>query len=449
MAAADGSPPLDAGGSVNPSGPALNSSHNVARNEGRLCSVVSQIVGRWDEFQFLKAFHELARLRGFVTDFWVGDGSVRSVIARMLSPSKRAAFARCGTADLPGELAHIDLRAFACMMALRSGRFQARQTRLWRMQGAFVGAATKQLCKRVHAGAVFAYSYYAKWTFEGLPSSTLRLLHQVHPYAPALRRIYEREMNEGGFLSGQLSDEIEMSDDAEFIEALREGPRLADHVVAASAFTKATLVEGGMSAERISVIPYGADLSRFFPGPVRRSNDKPMVLFVGRVCARKGIGYLLEAWKRMGARQAELVIAGTIPDSEEVRQALSGARIRVVGRVRDAELLRLFQMADVLCLPSLVEGFGLVLLQSLACGTPIVGTDATGAADIVEAFPNTGRVVGAASARDLAETLDDVLTHIGGWRERRIECLRAASSYDWSTFREHVRQWYGRVGSCS
>lgn len=413
----------------------------------KLPDIVSQIIGRWDEFQFLRAFHELDTLAGFTTDLWCSNGILSSPIIRLLPNKARNLLERCGSRHLPPDSAHIDAGAFACMLALRSGFFRKHQQFLWRIQGEFIGKGTQALVRKTGAGAVFSYSYYAEWTFKGLPHSILRLLHQVHPYAPVLRGIYEEEIRNGKLLSEQLTDEIEMTKDHLFFNALKDGPMMAQHIVAASTFTKNTLIAGGLPEENITVIPYGANLSRFKPDGKQHHGGKAVVLFAGRVCARKGIGYLLEAWKMLRPRSAELVILGSIPESREVQQAVKAANATVLGRVNDSELLEMFQRADFLCLPSIAEGFGLVLLESLACGTPIIGTDATGAVDITREFPEVGQVVESRSLDALARTLDDVLTHIDVWRSRRSACLHAAAAYSWEIFRERVKEWYMRINN--
>jgi len=328
------------------------------------------------------------------------------------------------------------------MIALR---FQSRnpknQHKLWRRQGQAIGAATGRLAIRKKSDAVFAYSYYAEWTFKDLPGDKTRLLHQVHPYAPALKKVYQREIEKNQLLSEQLLEEIEMTIDNEFYEALCEGPRLAHYLTASSGYTKKTLVDEGIAESKITVIPYGADLSKFAVGP-GSEGDKCKVLFVGTVSARKGIGYLLQAWKSLHPKSAELIIAGYIPENQRLRQELTLAGVTVLGRVSEQDLINLYQTSSLFCLPSLVEGFGLVYLQSLACGTPILGTEATGAADIVKDHPGVGFIADSGSVESLALELEKALSSDKLLREMRQECALASVHYNWPDFRKRVAQWY-------
>lgn len=403
--------------------------------------VVSQIVGRWDEFNYLRAFDEIGYLSAFATDLWWPKKRLGKFISLILPHKIVSVLERCNCDYLDGGLAHIDELSFLCMLASKSGFFKQHQHQLWRLQGQAIGKATQKLAIRNRAQAVFAYSYYAKWSFEDLPAGIHRLMHQVHPYAPVLNRIYKDEIEKGHLLSEQLLNEIEMASDTLFFQALSEGPMMAHQITTASSFTRETLVEGGIDPQKIVIIPYGANLSRFTPSRKTYSN-KAKILFVGSVTARKGIGYLLEAWRALRPSSAELVIVGQISDQTKILRELKHGGITVMGRVTDPELVKLFQSADLFCLPSIAEGFGLVYLQALACGTPILGTTATAAADIINDHPGVGFVVESRSVESLASGLEKALSKLGKLRKSRDECIVAAHAYTWSAFRRRVQQWF-------
>jgi glycosyltransferase involved in cell wall biosynthesis len=407
-----------------------------------LPQVVSQIIGRWDDFNFLRAFHDMDCLRGFATDFKWSSNIVNEKLQRFLPVSMAGPLSRCGSPHLPARIAHVDPLSFVYMLLLKAGiSGQRRRTEYSKQQGQAVGIATKNLARRLNAGAVFSYSYYAGWTFDDLEPQFLRLLHQVHPYAPALKKIYEQEMSRGSLLSEHLRDELEIGGDRDFYDKLTSGARMAQHIVVASEFTKQTLISEGILPERISIIPYGTDLGHFSLGPGTGSG-KMKVLFVGSISARKGIGYLLEAWRLLNPQSAELIIVGQVPNNREIHDALSRSGATVLGRVDQQRLLELFQSASLFCLPSIAEGFGLVFLQALACGTPILGTEATGAADITRRDPEVGFLVKAASVESLATGLEKALSMQHTLTQLRPLCSMVANHYTWTDFRQNVQDWY-------
>ena len=131
------------------------------------------------------------------------------------------------------------------------------------------------------------------------------------------------------------------------------------------------------------VIPNGVEVSRFAkadPWPTQR----PTILFVGRHEPRKGLGVLLDAFAGL-ERDATLWVVGEGPETEELK-ARGVANVEWIGRVSDSELARRLRGASLFCAPSLRgESFGIVLLEAMAAGIPVVASDITGYADVARA----------------------------------------------------------------
>jgi phosphatidylinositol alpha-mannosyltransferase len=163
------------------------------------------------------------------------------------------------------------------------------------------------------------------------------------------------------------------------------------------------------------------------------------ILFVGRAEPRKGLPVLLDAASRLDA--AKLTLAGVTP--EEVPGA--GLRVGALGRVSDRERERLLAEADVLCAPSLGrESFGLVLLEAMAAGVPVVASAIRGYAELVPA--DGGLLVPPGDATALAAALRALLSDPGG-RERMGEAgRRHAARYDWDVLVGRVLDVYERAG---
>lgn len=157
---------------------------------------------------------------------------------------------------------------------------------------------------------------------------------------------------------------------------------LATHIVVESSFVKTTLVENGVNAGRVSVIPLGVDLDLFRPAPTRREEGPVRFLFVGAIQARKGIPLLFEAWKSLGTKNAELRLAGGgTPSALALIPKIPG--ISYLGQCPHPRLPALMRECDALVFPSFFEGFGLVLLEAMACGLPVITTPATAGPDLI------------------------------------------------------------------
>lgn len=158
---------------------------------------------------------------------------------------------------------------------------------------------------------------------------------------------------------------------------------LATKIVTASSYTKHSLISQGVEASKILVNPYGVDLQKFHAGGERRAmQHMPRFIFVGSVSARKGVPLLVDAWRTLGLANCELWLVG--PVTSQVRSLiplLPG--LRILGKFPHKELPNLFRQGDVFVFPSYCEGFGLVLLEALASGLPIITTEATAGPDLI------------------------------------------------------------------
>ena len=152
----------------------------------------------------------------------------------------------------------------------------------------------------------------------------------------------------------------------------------ARFITVPSEFNRQTHLAQGIPAHRLRVVPYGTDMQRFHP-PSEPIGDHPFrIVFVGTVSLRKGAPYLLEAWQRLGWRDAELWVVGNIaPEMERLIdrwRSLSG--IRFIGYHRS--IVEIYHQADVFVFPSLGEGSALVTYEAMACGLPVIVTENAG-----------------------------------------------------------------------
>ena len=178
----------------------------------------------------------------------------------------------------------------------------------------------------------------------------------------------------------------------------------------------------GIPKERIHVVPGAVDTERFRPAENREALRAELgvggckVLFcVRRLVRRMGIGNLIRAFASVVREhpEARLFVAGSGPLKEELEELIGrlglGGHVRLLGRVSDEELVRWYQAADFSIVPSVdLEGFGLVTVESLACGTPVLGTPRGGTKEILAGF-SPGFLFDDATPEAMAGKLLDVL----------------------------------------
>ncbi len=256
-----------------------------------------------------------------------------------------------------------------------------------------------------------------------------------------MRAILANELARHPDCAESLGREWELALPERDFQRLCEEPQLAAHTLVASSFTKQTLVEHGIAPEAVTVIPYGVDCARFSPGPRRGKLDGPLeLLFVGRINQRKGIRYLLDALRLLrasaGPGEVHLTICGRVVDSLAVFQGFED-QVTIRPSVSAEALIEAYRAADLFVFPSVGEGFGQVLLESLACGLPVLSTTRTAAPDLIREGVE-GWVVEPGRAEPLAEHIAWALRHREALHAMREPARRCAEQHTWARFRAGV-----------
>lgn len=232
-----------------------------------------------------------------------------------------------------------------------------------------------------------------------------------------------------------------------FVEReLREYER-ADNIVVPSTFVANTFRQQGVPDQKLHIVPLGVAPDRV-PDTTSRSSDarpprvrevvgeEPYLLFIGRTGIRKGIPYLLEAWTDSTLSDHELVIVGAVQPGVEEQLADTPDDVHVLGF--EDEIDRWYQHADVFVFPSLEDGFGRVVLESLNCGTPVIVTERTGAKDCIVADED-GIVIPAGDSDELAAAMEEAVDR--DWDRERI-AARVSGEHTWDQYTDTVIETY-------
>ncbi|MGP0108943.1 MAG: glycosyltransferase family 4 protein, partial [Acidimicrobiales bacterium] len=230
----------------------------------------------------------------------------------------------------------------------------------------------------------------------------------------------------------------------------------ATRLVTLSEAFKAILVERyRVDPSHVEVIPPGVDLDRFCPGDRLRtrrhlglSDDDFVAVVARRLERRMGLDTLLVAWRRVveAVPGATLLVIGdgsARGDLQDLaREVNISGSVRFQGRVDDVDLVSAYQAADVSVVPSIaLEGFGLVALESLACGTPVVVTDCGGLPEAVAGL-DASLIVQSRSAGALAERLTAAAR---GALPDRHACRSHAEGFSWSACARANQAVYDRA----
>ncbi|MBD2578180.1 glycosyltransferase family 4 protein [Oscillatoria sp. FACHB-1406] len=212
--------------------------------------------------------------------------------------------------------------------------------------------------------------------------------------------------------------------------------QLSDRIFVPSSIVKQSVLNAGIPAEKIRVIPYGCPHDYFSPQPKPDSIFR--ALFVGRVGPRKGVHYLLQAWQKLNFPASELLCVG-LNEFPTQWWAQWQDWVQYVPSVPHASLNEYYSRASVFVFPSLVEGLALVLLEAMACGIPIITTTHSGGADLIEDGVE-GFIVPIRDVTALQEKLEWCYTHPQELAEMGRAARRKAEVYTWELYRQRLAQ---------
>ncbi len=398
--------------------------------------------GGRDAYQVARALAEAGELDRLVTDlYWPADREWAGRVAERIPVELRSLCNARYAEGLPSGSVHScwfsGLVSLACERLPHLPFNWRRSATRW--SDRVLGRTAGRLARR-NGSALVSYSYYGHSSFSsfGKPG----ILFQLHPHPTSVRRILLDELRAHPETSTSLEKEWELALPEDDFNRLVQEVTMADAWIVASSFTRQTLVENGIPAERIHVAPYGVDAERFQPAPANQRcgavNGPLKLLFVGRIVQRKGIKYLLEALRQFPKEHVALTIAGRPVDDLQILREL-GDRITVRPSVSDTELKGLYQASDLLVLPSVAEGFGQVLLESLASGLPILSTTSTAAPDLISQGCE-GWFVPPCRVGHLVERIEWALGNRARLEGMRRAARERATRLTWQRFRSQIRE---------
>jgi glycosyltransferase involved in cell wall biosynthesis len=215
-------------------------------------------------------------------------------------------------------------------------------------------------------------------------------------------------------------------------------------------YPKISCVLSKMKLETVTV-PCGYDSSRFIPKNPQTLKKKlglekkKVILYLGRLNYYKGLPYLIEAYRQIRQKMPDtaLVIAGSGPEEKKLKELSRGLGIIFTGRVPDKEMAEYYSLAEVYVLPSVyeAEGFGISLLEAMACGVPVVTTNLSGMPYVVN-FGKAGLLCEPRDSKELAQKILILMENKG----ERATVLKNAkgwvSNFTWDRVSKELEKVY-------
>jgi glycosyltransferase involved in cell wall biosynthesis len=295
-------------------------------------------------------------------------------------------------------------------------------------------ASKVKTLKQKGATAVYAYEDAALETFKKARNLDLTCNYEL---PIAYWRSIQRILSEEGHNRPEWATTLTGLSDSNYKLERKDQELLgADNIFVASSFTAKTLEEFPGKLPPIKIVPYG------FPevSDVRNYEyikGRPLkMLFVGGLSQRKGIATLFEALNILG-NEIELTVVGRKAEEDCVPLNLALKRHKWIETLSHSEILRLMRVNDVLVLPTLVEGFGLVITEAMSQGTPVITTERGAGPDLIEHNVN-GWLVNAGSVEALRSTIESILNKPDTIEKNGRNAMETAKKRPWSEYARDI-----------
>jgi starch synthase len=408
--------------------------------------LMSHPLGNANVRQAALALEEAGLLAEFWTGFhWVGGGMMERLLPGVV---RRELARRSFPAPIRPRVRVSPARELGRLLASRlpgglGGWLTRHETGPYSVDAVFRALDRRTARRLAHLPGlrgVYAYEDGAAGTFAAAAKLGLRRIYDLPiGYWRAGHAIYEEEAQREPVWAPTLTGR---DDSPEKLARKDEELALAEVVIVASSFTRQTLDAAPRRPAVVHVIPYGApspaavDDAPLSAGDDGRGARKLRVLFAGSLGQRKGLSYLLEAVRRL-AGHVELTllgaktVAGCAPLEEAVRAH------RWIPSLPHGEVLAEMSRQDVLVFPSLFEGFGLVILEAMSRGLPVIATPHTAGPDVI-ADGEDGFIVPIRSADAIEEKLEILIRDPARLAAMKAAAREKAASITWENYRRRL-----------
>ena len=215
-----------------------------------------------------------------------------------------------------------------------------------------------------------------------------------------------------------------------------------DHFIALSQSTKSKLLKSGIKTKKISVVKAGIDPQEFVGKPEKKFQSFTIIC-IARLVNTKRIQDLITAFSHLD--QGQLIIIGQGPREKSLRKLTNSLNldnsVKFLKNLTRAELLKNLKKSHLFCLPSLVEGFGIVTIEAMAAGLPTVIADIP----VNQEITNKGQgalLFQPQNTQDLADKISQLLSNQTLYQQKKHQTIKLSQQYSWSKIYQQTKKVY-------
>jgi len=220
---------------------------------------------------------------------------------------------------------------------------------------------------------------------------------------------------------------------------VKESLKYVDYFVVPSNFVKDSLLKEGIKENKILLVPFGVDIQKFKPLKNKELNKKFKVAFSGNINKRKGISYLIQAWKELNLKNAELNIYGRVyPEVKDYLKNFEKYNVVIHGFI---DLTKEIPKNNIYVFPSLLEGSAKSVYEAMACGLPIITTYNAGS---VIQNGKEGFIIPVQDVNSIKEKILFFYNNRDEIEKFGKQARKTAEKYTWENYSKNINKIYER-----
>lgn len=412
--------------------------------EDDLCKIIVAHPGRQHSFRVATALQHYNLLEAYATTVYDKDSSILMRIGKIFLRGdllRRAKKRKCPDVDDSQVIQFEELRGLLLLVLNRIDKKQIFKGRYNRyVSYKFQKKLAKYILKH-NIKAVISYDSNSDVLFDILckkAPDVVRIIDNAHPCRNYIYKIYNEKLEASGeFIKTYKSCRYLL--DETYAEQFGAEAKKADIHIVASTFSQQASVYNGIDKEHIIVAPYGVDNVAFHS--VEKDYRQGLkILFVGNITQRKGIYQILEASKQLSDLNIEFNLIG---DGKELCPELYSPYepyVNFLGRIPFEKMLEKYSINHVLVFPSMGDGFGLVILEALSSGLPVIASRNCSGPDIIKDGYN-GFLIDAGDTAQLVDKIKWFYNHMEQLPQFQENAIQSAKEMTWENYEESlVRQ---------
>ncbi|WP_377887502.1 glycosyltransferase family 4 protein [Alkalihalobacillus sp. R86527] len=223
--------------------------------------------------------------------------------------------------------------------------------------------------------------------------------------------------------------------------------KLADYFLVASTFSERSLLYDNINRSKIFKCPYGIENEQNFYKEInKKDNEKLKCVYVGRVTQKKGANHLFNAISRLNLNDFSFKFLGSYND-KNLYYNFYKELCDFEGHVTKDKVMDIYSNSDILVFPSLADGFGLSVLEALACGVPVICSSNAGASDLIINGYN-GFVITSGSTQEIIEKLQWFNTNRDKLSAMSKNASETAQRYTWGQYNKNIGNAMKQIMEC-